>query len=171
MLCSGEQVAWAAKILESLDDTTTPTGSVVTWLKSNLGNLNLRINGEFYLSGDCIEPEMSMAVSGIYSEMFVCNWLSKQANKNLGAAAYAWVSIQGEDQGEIRRANRVESAKVFRSLANDCKVSLDELTDWFNGQQATFSYQIVYGDRFGGSSFDLIPPPEFYSQYNCIWSK
>jgi len=171
MLCSGEQVAWATRILESLDDTTTPTGSVVTWLKSNLGNLNLRINGEFYLSGDCIEPEMSANVSGLYSEMYVCNWLNKQASKHLGAAAYSFVEIVGEEQGAIKKHNKTEISKTFRLLAKDCKENLDQLTEWFNGQNAIHSYQITFSERFGGSNFDLLPPPEFYSDYNCIWKK
>lgn len=163
-------MAWATKILESLDDTTTPTGSVVTWLRSNLGQLNLRISSGFYLSGDCIEPEMTTNVSGLYSEMYLCYYFQKMANKNLGASAYDWVQIIGEEQGSIRKTAKNEIAKSYRLLAKDCKENLDQLTEWFNGQNATMAYQITYGERFGGSNFDLIPPPTYYSQYNCIWS-
>lgn len=169
MLCTGEQTIWAGQLLDSLGDTTTSTGYVVSWLQNNLGRLNLSLSTEFSLSGTCIIPDMTTSVSGIYSEMFYCSYFVREANKNLGAAQYSWVEIVGEDQGSIKRANKVESSKVFRTLSQDCKARLDELIKWFNGQQATLCSQILYGERFGGSNFDLLPPPELCSEYNCVW--
>lgn len=170
MLCSGEQSAWAVQILESLDDTTTPTGSVVSWLKSNLGQLNLRINSGYYVSGDCIVPDMDQNISGLYTEMYYCYYFSKQANKNLGASAYDWTEIVGEEQGSIRKVSKNEVAKTYRLLAKDCQENLQKLTDWYNGQQATFASQVIFGDRFGGSNFDLLPPKHCYSDNNFIWN-
>lgn len=169
MLCSGEQVAWATQILESLDDTTTPTGSVTSWLRTNLGSLNLRLNSGFYLSGTCIEPDMSTNVSGIYTEMYYCYYFNKQANKNLGAAQYDWTEIVGDEQGSIRRVSKVETSKTYRLLAKDCQENLQKLTEWYNGQQAVLAGQVLYGDRFGGSSYDLLPPRDFCSDCNFIW--
>lgn len=170
MLCSGEQTTWASLILESLGDTTTPTGSVVSWLKNNLGQLNLRLGEGFALSGDCIEPEMSQNVSGIYTEMYYCYYYNKQAVKNLGAAAYDWTEIVGDEQGTIRRVSKNEVAKTYRLLSKDCKENLDKLTSWYAETMNPVSpLQVLYGERFGGSNFDLLPPPEWISNCNFIW--
>lgn len=163
-------MTWAGLILESLDDTVTPTGSVSTWLKSNLGYLNLRLGEQFTISGDCVVPEMSQNVSGIYTEMFYCYYYNKQANKNLGASAYDWTEIVGEDQGAIRKVSKNEVAKTYRSLSNDCKVRLDQLTKWYTeAKDPIIPTQILYGDRFGGANFDLLPPPASISSCNFIW--
>lgn len=170
MLCSGEQTVWAGLILESLGDEITPTGSVATWLKSNLGILNLRLEEAFYLSGDCILPEMNQNISGIYTEMYYCFYYNKLANKNLGAAAYDWTEIAGDEQGTIRKVSKNEVAKTYRLLSKDCREGLDTLTNWFKGtKEAGLPTQVLYGDRFGGSNFGLLPPPSCYSQCNFIW--
>jgi hypothetical protein len=170
MLCSGELTSWASLILDSLDDTVTPTGSVVVWLKSNLGYLNLRLGEEFVLSGDCIVPDMSQNVSGIYTEMYYCYYYNKQANKNLGSSAYDWTEIMGQEQGSVRKVSKNEVAKTYRTLAKDCRERLDELTKWYSeGKSPVSPTQILYGDRFGGANFDLLPPPSCISACNFIW--
>jgi hypothetical protein len=172
MLCSGEQTIWAGLILESLDDVVTPTGSVVTWLRSNLGALNLRLQTEFAISGSgyCIVPEMDQNVSGIYTEMYYCAYYNKMANKNLGASGYDWTEIQGDEQGTIRKVSKNEIAKSFRALAKDCRENLDKLTQWYGENTSPIvPTQILYGERFGGASFDLLPPPDCISACNPIW--
>jgi len=171
MLCSGEQYYWAGLILDSLGDTTTPTGSVSTWLKTNLGQLNLRLGEGFSLSGDCIIPDMSQNVSGIYTEMYYCYYYNKQAGKNLGAAGYDWTEINGDEQGTIRRVSKNEIAKTFRTLSKDCRENLDKLTEWYNNSKSTniFSSQVLYGERFGGANYDLLPPPAWIGDINFIW--
>lgn len=171
-LCTGEQTVWAAQILESLDDTTTPTGMVTSWLRNNLGSLNLRINGEYSLSGDCIVPDFSTNVSGIYTEMYYCAYFAKQANKFLGGAAYDWTEIRGDEQGSIRRVSKNEVAKTFRLLSKDCQENLTKLTEWFNGLNSSLPTQVLYGSRYGGANFDLIPPPsDYYTESNFVWNK
>lgn len=170
MLCTGELTTWASLILDSLDDTTTPTGSVVTWLKSNLGYLNLAIGTEFTISGNCITPDMDQNVSGVYTEQYYCYYYNKQANKNLNASAYDWTEIVGEEQGAIRKVSKNEVAKTYRLMANDCKLRLDQLTKWYvETTNPASPSQILYGSRFGGSNFDLLPPPNYTSYCNPIW--
>lgn len=170
MLCSGELNNWAGLILDSLDDSTTPTGSVVTWLKNNLGSLNLRLQETFSLSGDCIFPDMSQNISGIYTEMFYCYYFNKQANKNLGASSYDWTEIMGEDQGTIRKVSKNEIAKTYRGLAKDCRDNLDKLSNWYiENRNPVVPTQVLLGQRFGGSNYDLMPPPNLISFCNFIW--
>lgn len=171
MLCAQEISGWATKLLESLDDTTTPTGIVSSWLYSNLGALNLRLEEEFYVSGECIEPPMSMVVSGIYSEIFYCQYWVKMANKNLAASAWDWVEIAGDREGVIRKVSKNEVAKTYRGLANDCRSSLDELSDWYlQNKNPIIPTQTLMSSRFGGSNFDLLPPPQCYCPHNFIFN-
>jgi hypothetical protein len=113
---------------------------------------------------------MTQNVSGIYTEMYYCYYYNKQANKNLGASAYDWTEIQGDEQGTIRKVSKNEIAKTFRSLSKDCRENLDKLTDWYaENESPVIPTQVLYGDRFGGSNFDLLPPPDCISSCNFIW--
>ena len=169
-LCISGQALWASGILESLDDTTTPTGYVSSWLRNNLGGLNLMLGTEFSLSGDCIIPDMDMNISGIYTEKYFCFHFSKQANKNLGVQNFDWISIEGTDQGVIRKVSRMQTAQTYIQLSKECRANLDRLVEWFHGQQNTHASQVLYGDRWGGASYDLLPPPaSYYNSCNFIW--
>lgn len=168
-----ELSGWAGRILDSLDETTVTTGRVVTWLQNNLYQLNLAIETEFYVEDGYILPDMIATESGIYEQMYICDYFSKKANANLGANAYDWTEIDGDKQGKIRRVSKNEVAKTYRALGTDCKEQLKKLIDWAQEQDLVLAGQILYNDRGeiaqGGLICECSPPTDLVSCYSTIW--
>lgn len=170
---------WASQILQNLGETGIPTGQVVLWLNTNFGNLNSALETEYGFSGDYIAPDMGSMESGIYTEMYICNYFRKKTSQFLGAMAYdanTWIEVEGVDQGRIRRVNKNEVAKQFRQLYIDCCGRLDKLIDWYKDQRAAIhANQILYNARIDVADGGLrcpenyFPPISYYSDYNFVW--
>ncbi len=173
----GQQSGWAGDLLTSVGDSTSSTGSVVSWLQNNLGNLNGAIGTSYSLSGDDLSPGLSMESSGVYTEMYYCYFLARQATRSIGELSFDWVSIQGDDQGSVRRVTGNEKAKTYGSLAKDCRERLSELIDWYN-QHANPSLpcQTLYNSRSGSAASGIreygsyYPPESLFSNYNVVWT-
>lgn len=163
---------WAGRILESLDETGISTGRVVTWLQNNLYKINNALSTGFYTEDGYISPEMTMNESGIYEQMYICDYYTKKGNAALGAFAYDWTEIQGDKQGSIRRVSKNEVAKTYQQYAKECKSELKELIEWYQGQNQTFVAQILLNDRGQTADGGLIdyhqPPTHLYSN-STIW--
>lgn len=176
MLCGSELSGWAGQILESLSESGTTTGSVVTWLRGNIGTLNTYLKTSYINSGDCITPDFDMASSGVYTEMYYCYYLSRKASYSLGAMSFDWQEIRGEEQGSIKRVSNNERAKTYRQLAKDCDERLKKLIDWYNyDNNSPAPSQVLYNQRAGVADSGLrdpgyyYPPANYYSEYNFIW--
>ena len=163
---------WAGRILETLDETGISTGRVVSWFQNNLYRINSSLSTEFYVDSGAIEPDMTMNQSGIYEQMYICDYYSKKANSALGAFAYDWTEIRGEDQGSIRRVSRNEVAKTYQSMAKECKADLNNLILWYEEAQAIVLGQILLNDRGqigDGGLMAYHQPPTNYYDNSTIW--
>lgn len=166
---------WAERILESIDETGIGAARTVTWLQHNLYRLNSALSTGFYLESGNIYPDMPQGVSGIYEEMYYCDYLNKKANAALGVHSYDWTEISGDEQGTIRRVSKNEVAKTYRTMSKDCQERLDKLVKWYLGTltDIVFAGQVLYGDRGTVADFGLInfhaPPTEYYSNNNTVW--
>lgn len=164
MICSGELATWAGMLLEDTGDEVTPTGSVVSWLRNNLYKLNLSINTQYGLNeSGCIEPDMDQVSSGLYSEMYICNWLKKKSHLALNGFQYDWSRIGGDEQGSITKVTKNDASKNYSNLANDCSANLNKLIQWVLG---VYVAQVAYSDRCSTTDATLLPPPNCYSSYN-----
>lgn len=176
MLCGAELSGWGGRILESLGDTTSSTGSVVSWLRNNLFRLNIALEEDFSNSGECVVPEMSMPISGIYEEMYYCDYLRKKSTSLLGGVTFQdVVEIRGEEQGTIRFSSFSERAKTLRTAAQDCNTSLKNLIDWYLSfySRSAYALQILYNLRDDPAGYGLqyyCPPPDYYSRYNTVFT-
>lgn len=173
---SAQISGWASEIRDNVGDTGISVAQVSTWLKTNLRKLNLTINSEFYFDTgvQMILPDMEMNQSGIYEEMYYCNYLDRKVNENLGAASYEWIEIQGEDQGKIRRASRTDSSKIYASQAKECQARMEKLITWyFNISNPMTPLQVLYNERLSNNEYGLLYPPEEFEvrSSNSVWSK
>jgi len=163
---------WAGRILESLDEAGITTGRVVSWLQNNLYKINNALSTGFYSEDGYILPEMTLNESGIYEQMYICDYYEKKGNSALGAFAYDWTEIQGDKQGSIRRVSRNETAKTYRSYANDCRANLKELINWYQEQDRVLIGQILINDRgqiADGGLLEYHQPPTHYYGNSTIW--
>lgn len=177
MTCPPSLSGWAGRIIDGLGDTTVSTGSVVSWLQYNLPKLNLSIGTDFTLtSSGCIDPDMSMNISGIYEEIYYCDYLRKRAGQLLGGTSFQdIVEFKGEEQGSVRWVSSKDRSKEARGLAQDCKTSLNELINWYDelGASGNYAYQILYNlrdDPAGYGLKDFTPPGSYYHDYNTVWT-
>ena len=99
------------------------TGQVVDYFKYNIGQLNGLIQSSYIPSGEFVSPELDYAGSGFYSQLYICNYYTKQINANLGVSAYDWSEIK-EGDSFVRRVSKNEIAKTYRGLAADCQATL-----------------------------------------------
>lgn len=118
---------WTGLAGYTIDQLGSPsgllTGQVVDYFKYNVGQLNSLIQSNYTPSGEFVSPELDFAGSGFYSQMYMCNYYSKQVLVNLGAAAYDWSEVK-EGDSFVRRVSKNEQAKTFRGLAADCQATL-----------------------------------------------
>jgi len=127
------------------DSSLNSIQSIKCWLESNLGLLNTLINTEYCLDG----PELDCEASDIHKQLYLHHYyVKKTRNAMRGIMA---TSSSGEDpcsnsRGEILSlsdgesrvtfANKNETAKVIRGLAQDAKMAIDELVGKYNMYKA-----------------------------------
>ena len=129
---------WAGEILDDFLISGVSTGSVVSWLENNVGKLNIMIKENFYVdevSGvNVILPEMNQPATNIYTKMYECEYLHKQAKQAAYLGISDWIEIEGEDQGKIRKVSKTEASKELRALSKDCKEELSNLIKDYKSQ-------------------------------------
>lgn len=157
---------WAGNIIANVD-TGLSTGSVVLWLQNSLYKLNLAINTNFYLdTGNYIAPDTMTAVqSGIYGEMYYCDYLAKKSSQAVAYNDYDWSEIEGEKQGRIRRTSKNEHSKNLRLQADKCREDIKAIIDGYfnNYSNGILVGQVLYNDRGNVSESGLnwgTPPSE-----------
>lgn len=172
MASPSELSGWAGRLLESLDETVISTGRVVSWFQNNLYHINSALSTGFYLNDGSILPEMTTNESGIYEQMYICDYYTKKGNAALGAFAYDWTEIKGEDQGTIRRVSKNEVAKTYQQYSKDCKTDLKQLIKWYEERTQVLLGQVLYRDRGQMADEGLmdysLPPTHMYS-HSTIW--
>jgi hypothetical protein len=129
---------WAGQILDDYLISGVTTGSVVSWLESNVGKLNILIKENFYVeyisgSGEIL-PEMNQPATSIYTKIYECEYLSRQAKQAAYLGISDWVELEGADQGKIRKVSKTEASKELRNLAKDCKSELTDLIKDYKAQ-------------------------------------
>lgn len=135
-ICPPQLSGWAERILDGLPETgNTSVGRIVSYLQYNLYQLNSRLFTDFSLSGECIVPDMTPSQSGIYTMVFYCQFLAKQAVLNLGAAAYQILEVEAHDQSRIRKVSKSTIAAGYRTEAKACNEELQMLVDAYNQGQ------------------------------------
>lgn len=173
MASPSELSGWAGRLLESLDETYISTGRVVSWFQNNLYYINNALSTGFYLENGYILPQMTTNEAGIYEQMYICDYYTKKGNAALGAFAYDWTEIRGDDQGTIRRVSKNEVAKTYKQYSIDCRIDLKQLIKWYEQQTQLLLGQVLYNDRGqmadGGLMEYSLPPTHMYLN-STIWT-
>ena len=143
---SANLTGWASGMIECGGYSGISQSAVICWLENNLGNLNLKIDTSYSLSGSAVSPTMSGDHMAIYTQMYDCFFLSRAARQ---ASAYAlteaaWSRIEGDEQGLIARSTPSEVAKVYRGLSKDCKECVDSMVFKYNQNKALPRQVLTY---------------------------
>lgn len=176
-MTAAETSGWAYRIHGGLEDSSISPGMIASWLQNNLYKLNISlplVTGYELVSGNTIIPDMPQVISGIYEEMYYCDYMQRKARISVGAAAYDWVEMEGQDQGRIRRVSKNEQAKSWRALYQDCQKRVEDLINWYEETYSEYPMadQVLYNDRDSVSEYGLQPfcPPDYLiSSRNSVW--
>lgn len=119
------------------DSTANNIPAISGWLESHLGQLNSLIYTSYSGSG----AELDLEAQSIHRELYMHNYYSKQARNALrgivGATSNGGdvLSLQDADS-KVTFINKNEVAKVYKGLANDAKLKIDQLVSQYNIYQA-----------------------------------
>lgn len=169
---------WVERVHDNWGETGCSVSRGVSWFQSNLFRINSVLNTSLELSASgSIEPTLSPTQSGLYEEMYYCDYLAKRASSVIGAFNYDVIEFEGAEQGRVRYVSRNDTAKTFNTLSKECQARLKELVRWVQDNDDTYSaaYQILYSDRgsvtdWGLMRFDGIPT-HLYSENNTIFNR
>jgi len=120
------------------DSSLNSLQSIEAWLETNLGMLNSLINTSF-----CVEAqELDSEALSVYRQAYLHHYYSKKARNALRGIMMASGECSGDvislndGDSKVTFANKNESAKVIRGLANYAKSNLDTLVNKYNMYQS-----------------------------------
>ena len=64
---------------------------IAFWLQTNVGQLNLKLGSSITVENGTLSEDLSLAAQAIFKTLFKIDYLKRQINRNLGAAAYVSV--------------------------------------------------------------------------------
>jgi len=104
----------ADEIFRELDEPTDCSiPKIAFWLQTNVGTLNLKLGSSVVVNGGVLSDDLSLAAQAIFKSLFKIDYLKRQINRNLGAAAYSSVSEVKEGNRTVKRTNKNDVAKSY----------------------------------------------------------
>ncbi len=94
------------------------------YLSTNIGKLNILIDACYEILNSEISPELGNAEKEILKKLYEIDYLRRQVNKNLGAAAINSVQTVKEGDVTITKFNKNEISKTFLSSKRDAEQDL-----------------------------------------------
>lgn len=122
--------------------------SLSGWFNENIGQLNVKINKEFFVESGIITPtgDFGIEEGTIYKQIYLCRHYNKKVRDTLrGTESLTdFISLQ-EGDSRITRVNKNELAKTYRGMANDAQEELDKMVAAYNLYQAS-PRQVTYSN-------------------------
>lgn len=150
------------------DTGNFPISSVSGWFKANLGKLDINTSKHFLATGASstgVYPVPTIEESSIFKEMYLCylyDTLTRKTLMGFGGGIYSnaepslkdsWETVR-EGDSMIKRQNRNEIAKTYKSLSKDSKEHLNELIFRYHRRKAG----VDCPDEGDGYELSLIDP-------------
>ncbi len=140
--------------LEEPDDVSIP--SIAFWLVSNIGRLNNLIGTDFTIESSVIVPDLHENQKAIYKTLYFIHYYKRQVNSNLGAAGYSAIAEVKEGNRTVRRTNKTEIAKNYRSMVADYNDELMQQLMAYKMNQCT-PEQFIVGNPILTDCIDAYP--------------
>ena len=139
--------------------------SIASWLRSNIGDLNILINKKFYINQNTLEvavteesgDDFTNIEKSIFKMIYSIHYYERLFRNALGAASTDSVISVTDDGSTVVKINKNELAKNYASLRKQINDELNMLTKNYNLNEAK-PLQVA-GD-------DTIPSPYYSQTYN-----
>jgi len=102
---------------------------IVFWLRTNIGNLNSRLNTTYEINGTTYEltPEITHKEKDILKKMYMIHHYDAKLRESLGAASTdTWVEISS-DGTSVRRVNKIQQSQTYQVAKKTEMEELDKL--------------------------------------------
>lgn len=99
--------------------------SISGWLQANLGKLNVKLYSCFSGDNSSLDDEAADIFKGVYMHDYYQKQSVKALRGVLDASLGDSILEVREGDSYVKRANKNEMAKTFRSVANDYKLDVD----------------------------------------------
>lgn len=120
---------------------------IAFWLQTNVGQLNLKLGSSVTVENGTLSEDLSLAAQAIFKTLFKIDYLKRQINRNLGAAAYVSVIEVKEGNRTVKRTNKNDIAKNYQ-IAKDAE------------ERALAGLISAYRQNsFGGGDYNYVPNP------------
>ena len=111
--------------MELSEPTSLSVPAIAFWLRTNLGNLNARLNTSYDVDSDFeIAPTLGHKEKDILKKLYMVHFYDAQLRSSLGAASTdTWVEISS-DGTSVRRVNKIQQSQTYQTAK---KIELEEL--------------------------------------------
>lgn len=102
---------------------------IAFWLRTNIGNLNSRLNASYSIDGNTYElsPDLGYKEKDILKKMYMIHHYDTKLRESLGAASVdTWVEIQS-DGTSVRRVNKIQQSQTYQVAKKTEMEDLDKL--------------------------------------------
>tara|TARA_Y100001938_G_scaffold120233_1_gene166870 strand:- start:1526 stop:2014 length:489 start_codon:yes stop_codon:yes gene_type:complete len=112
--------------MELGEPTSLSIPAIAFWLRTNIGNLNSRINTTYDIDPTTFEitPAVGHKEKDILKKLYMVHYYDAQLRSSLGAASTdTWVEISS-DGTSVRRVNKIQQSQTYQTAK---KIELEEL--------------------------------------------
>ena len=112
--------------MELGEPTSLSIPAIAFWLRTNIGNLNSRINTTYDIDPTTFEitPAVGHKEQDILKKLYMVHYYDAQLRSSLGAASTdTWVEISS-DGTSVRRVNKIQQSQTYQTAK---KIELEEL--------------------------------------------
>lgn len=121
----------AEEIISEAELTDVTVLHVASWIRGNVGRLNILLSASYDLENDEFTPAIGHDVKDIIKCMYSVRYLKNVAKNYLSQTTSNPVSIR-DDVSQITFANINEIAKNARQMYKDEQEKLDEMIRWYH---------------------------------------
>tara|TARA_Y100000310_G_C20633314_1_gene789812 strand:- start:1221 stop:1706 length:486 start_codon:yes stop_codon:yes gene_type:complete len=125
---------------------------IVFWLRTNIGNLNSRLNASYDIDGSTFEltPDLGHKEKDILKKMYMIHHYDSKLRESLGAASTdTWVEIQS-DGTSVRRVNKVQQSQTYQVAKRTEMEDLEKLVHAYK-MSGSAPLQVAGDDTVEGS--------------------
>lgn len=117
---------------EIFDDLEQPSdviiSSITSYLKNNIGNLNILINESYVLNDDqSVTPPISQNAAGILKAIYMIRYYNKKILGTTGAAGYSPIKRVSSDGFTTEFSDSTSLAKFWLEMKKEAQKQLDDL--------------------------------------------
>jgi hypothetical protein len=120
----------AQEIIDELEDPSLILPNVVSWLRANIGILNMKIDESYTINSTTLEfdPEISIDAKSIFKQIYYCRYYKTKATSVLNNIGSSEILSLKDDSSSVSFVNRNEVSKNWKTMSDSECAKVDKLS-------------------------------------------